>query len=139
MTDEIITIEAILNIPADYIGARGGGDIYQYAQTVHQKPIIGGYISRAPNYVFSTRDQSNFIQAIEHHEYDRDKRLRLSKEGLQNIGITVQDLNLRYVIAHRNIVSTYKWSNLVYFLNKGLGRPIYEDQLIRVYNGYRSD
>lgn len=126
----------ILNIPADFHGARGGGDIFQYAQTIHEKPIIGGYIARTPTYVFNTRDNSPFLQAVEHHEYEQDQRLRLSPEGFADMNKTLESLNLRYVIVHRPLVRYEEWPLLTSWLAKGLGAPVYEDQWIQVYNGF---
>lgn len=126
----------VLNIPADFFGARGGGDIFEYAQTIHEKPIVGGYIARTPKYVLSTRNNSPFIQAVEHHEYDQDPRLRLSPEGLADIKNTLESLNLRYVIVHRPLVDRNDWQSLTTWLEKGLGPPVYDDQWIRVYNGF---
>ena len=127
---------AVLNIPADFYGARGGGDIFMYAQTIHKKPIVGGYISRTPNYVFTTSEKSNFIKAVEHHEYDQDKQLLLDQEGFYDIDKTLHELNLRYVIAHKTLVNQSEWFRLSYWLDKGLGKPIFEDQWIRVYRGF---
>lgn len=126
----------VLNIPADFHGARGGGDIFQYAQTIHEKPIVGGYIARTPTYVFKTRDNSTFIQAVEHHEYDQDKRLLLSQEGFTDMEKTLQSLNLRYVIVHRPLVSRNEWPRVIRWLESGLGAPVYEDEWIRVYDGF---
>ncbi|MDD5758881.1 MAG: hypothetical protein PHI06_07335 [Desulfobulbaceae bacterium] len=126
----------ILNIPADFYGARGGGDIFQYAQTIHQKPIVGGYIARTPTYVSKTRDNSPFIQAVEQHEYDQDQRLRLSPEGFSDMRGTLKSLNLRYVVVHRPLISGNEWPNVSYWLEKGLGPPIFQDEWIEVYNGY---
>ena len=126
----------ILNIPADFIGARGGADIYLYAQTFHEKPIIGGYISRTPDYALTTSKKYPFIQAVENHEYDKDKHLRLSPQGLANTKKVLTDLNIRYVVVHRPLISKYDWPRLIYWLGKGLGKPIYNDRWILVYNGW---
>jgi hypothetical protein len=122
----------ILNVPADFRGARGGGELYQYAQTIHGKTLVSGYVSREPTYVFDTLNGSPFLQAIEHHRYDADRRLRLSEEGLRDMPRTLRELGVRYLIVHRSELAG-QWPQVNAWLMKGPVEPSYQDPLIRVY------
>ena len=124
---------SVLNIPVSFHGARGGGDIFQYAQTIHGKPIVGGYIARTPRAVFSTLEKFAFLRAVEQREYDHDKRLILGPDGLADMEPTLRNLNIRFIIVHRSLISEAEWPTVINWLEQGLGPFIYEDQWIRVY------
>jgi hypothetical protein len=123
----------ILNIPVDFAGARGGADVYLFAQTIHQQPIIGGYVSREPSYVFSPLKESSFLQAIQQREYEKDQRLQLTEAALADAQTTLSKLNVCYVILHKTILKQEEWERVVPWIERILGSPSYEDSSIRVY------
>jgi hypothetical protein len=123
----------ILNIPVDFAGARGGADVYLFAQTIHQQPIIGGYVSREPSYVFSPLKESSFLQAIQQRAYEKDQRLQLTEVALADAQTTLSKLNVCYVILHKTILKQEEWKRVVLWIERILGSPSYEDSSIRVY------
>jgi dolichyl-phosphate beta-glucosyltransferase len=127
---------SILNIPVDFEEARAGGDIYQYAQVIHQKPIIGGYVSREPDYVFEPLDGSAFLQSVLDRRHEADPRLRISAAGFADMHRTLREFEVRYVVVHRRFVARSEWEDVNSWLESGLGPSIYEDRWIRVYAFY---
>jgi hypothetical protein len=123
----------VLNIPVDFHGARGGADVYCFTQTVHKKPMVSGYVSREPDYIFNTLDSYPFLQAVVQRSYETDKRLQLSKEGLANMWRALRDLNVRYIIVHRHLLRRTEWFRINHWLEQGPVKAIYEDLWIRVY------
>jgi hypothetical protein len=124
---------AVLNVPVDFSGALGGGDLYSYAQTVHQKPIVGGYVSREPTDVFTTLRESPFLQAIRHRQYGEDRRLRLSSEGLQDMPVTLERLGIRYVLVHRTELQRVEWERVTRWLERGPLQQVYQGTQLRAY------
>jgi hypothetical protein len=125
---------SILNIPVDFFGATGGGDIYVYAQTIHEKPIIGGYVSREPVYALSTLNESDFLQAITSGTNDESSGLPLTEKGYKEMPDTLKCLNIGYVILHKSLLSYDDFLRAIKWIEPGLGRPIFEDEWIRVYS-----
>jgi len=125
---------SILNIPVDFAGATGGGDIYVYAQTIHQKPIIGGYVSREPSYSLETLSKSPFLQAISHSiQYDKSSMLSLTKAGFDDMPNALKRLNVGYVILHKPLLEGFELMRVSKWIERSLGEPIFEDEWIRVY------
>ena len=125
---------SILNIPVDFVGATGGGDIYVYAQTIHEKRIIGGHISREPIYALDTLNKSLFLQAITPNTYDESSGLPLTKAGYKEMPDALKRLNIGYVILHKSILTDNEYWRVIKWIEPGLGRPIFEDEWIRVYS-----
>ncbi len=124
---------AVLNIPVDFSDVTGGADIYEFAQTVHQKPIIGGYVSREPNYVMAPYNESFFLQAVTRRKGVKDPRLLLGDAGLEDLHHTLRKLNIRYVIVHKDLIKRNEWERVIKWLEKKMDRRVYEDRWICVY------
>jgi len=125
---------SVLNIPADFAGARGGADLYKYLQIIHQKPIISGYVSREPKYVFETLNKYHFIQAVVHHEYEKDRKLRLTGKGLSDMDKTLKELNIGYIILHKIFFDPAEWQRLLSWIGDRLGKPVFNDKWVLVYS-----
>lgn len=124
---------SVLNIPVDFRDPRGGGDLYEYAQTVHHKPIIGGYVSREPESVFAPLNESPFLQALQQREYDKDPRLLLGDAGRADLDASLMRLGVGYVLVHRQLLPGDEWQRVIEWLTPGLGSPIHEDRWVRAY------
>ena len=124
---------AVLNVPVSFAGARGGAYIYEYAQTIHHKPIVSGYIAREPDRVEERYAWSSFIEAVRQRVYEKDKRLRLGAEGLADASSSLGQLGVRYVIAHRPLFKAAEWKRVNAWLERALGEPVHEDHWIRAY------
>jgi hypothetical protein len=129
---------AVLDVPVDFRDARGGGERYLYAQTIHQKPIVGGYVARETRDALRTRRTSAFLRAVEQRAYRKDRRLRLGEEGLADMVPTLERLGIRYVVLHKALLdhmSRHKDESerVARWLEQVLPPPVYEDDLVRVY------
>jgi len=125
---------AVLNVPADFRGARGGAELYVYAQTIHHRPIISGYVSREPRYVFETVERSEFLRAVQHRRYEEDRRHRLTNAALLDMPDTLRSLQVRYVIVHRALFTESEWERVNAWLQLGPLDPVHEDRWIRAYS-----
>ena len=71
---------------------------YQYWQTIHHKPIVGGYLARnIPDPIINFSEQTPFIRDLKNTEnsYPVDKPLWIQ---------TLKKLNIKYVILHRSFL-----------------------------------
>jgi hypothetical protein len=125
---------SILNIPTDFTGATGGGDIYVYTQTIHQKPIIGGHVSREPEYALKTLHESAFLQAVAHQMDKGDPQSPSDSDGISDMPETLRRLNVGYVIVHKSLLAENEFRRVVMLLEQGMGPHVFEDQWIRVYS-----
>ena len=125
---------SILNIPADFTGATGGGDIYVYAQTIHKKPIIGGHVSREPIYALNTLHESAFLRSVAHQMDRGNPQLPFDSDGFLDMLETLRRLNIGYIIVHKSLLVENEFRRVVTFLEQGMGPHVFEDQWIRVYS-----
>ena len=125
---------SILNIPADFTGATGGGDIYIFTQTIHHKPILGGHISRVPVYALKPSQESAFLRAVAHGTDKKDGALPLTRTGLSDLPETFKRFNIRYVILHKSLLGENELRRVIKWLEQGLPPPVFEDHWIRVYS-----
>ena len=112
----------------------GGGDIYIYAQTVHQKPIIGGYVSREPSYTLETLYRSPFLKATTRSSHEESSKLPLTKEGYKDMPRTLELLNTGYVILHKSLLEPEELVRVIKWIEPGIGRPVFEDSWIIIYS-----
>ncbi|MFC1868334.1 hypothetical protein ACFL0H_09395 [Thermodesulfobacteriota bacterium] len=124
---------SVLNIPTDFTGETGGGDIYVYAQTIHHKPIIGGYVSREPAYALKTLYMSPFLKAVTRNDSDENSGLPLTEAGLKKIPETLERLNVGYIILHKPLLELNEFRRVSKWVERGLGRPVFEDEWIHAY------
>jgi hypothetical protein len=124
----------ILNIPVDFSEAGGGGDVYIYAQTIHQKPIAGGHISRVPTYALKFFEESSVLHSLTSKgegklnspEYTDDSGLKF-REALEHLKVNI-------VIVNKSFLSVEVLRHLSFWLEKGLGPPVFEDGWIIVHS-----
>jgi len=129
---------SILNIPTDFTGATGGGDIYVYTQTIHQKPIIGGHVSREPEYALKTLHESAFLQAVALQMDKGDPQSPFNNDGVTDMPETLRRLKVGYIIVHKSLLTENEFRRVVMLLEQGIGSHIFEDQWIRVYSASES-
>ena len=71
---------------------------FMFYQTIHEKPIIGGYESKPSNDLLE--NHSNYFLNIFHYASDKDvKEEYLSNSALANM----KNLNIKYVIIHKDL------------------------------------
>jgi hypothetical protein len=98
-----------------------------FFQTYHRRPIVGGFIHRKFEHVKRSQRFAIllFTPPMETDVFDppgREERLA----ALRSLGITT-------VVAHKDLVSKAADQAQVDFATALLGRPLYEDDLIRVH------
>jgi len=92
---------ALLEIPANTNGGYMNFD-YLYYQTVHKKPLVGGYSARYPENVNNFQYYTPFIREITYSQYQND----FVQEDLIKNGASILNANnIRYVILHQNQLS----------------------------------
>ena len=100
---------------------------------MHQKPIVGGYVSREPREVFETLRRSPFLRAVEHRQYAKDRRLALSREGLEEMPAALRRLGVRYVLVHKTELPPSEWQRVTRWLERGPLRKVYQGTQLRAY------
>jgi len=118
----------ILNVPVDYIGARGGGDEYLYEQTFHGKKIVGGYVSRETRQALQVFRQSAFLQSIP--EVASRKRVPFDPEKLDGFDIAAELrlLGVKLVVVQKRFLGGLWAPYYRKFLRAGC-LPSVEDEL----------
>ncbi len=117
---------AVLDVPND-VSKHGLGVRYMFYQTIHNKKIFGGYISRDPQYLLP--DMTLFRHL-----------LRLDYEQPQDI-IQGQDtdflahLGFRYIVVHKDLLTASDYATIRRRLEMlfPLSRPFWEDREVLVY------
>ena len=90
---------SILDLP---LGGHGENSLlsspaFMFYQTIHEKPIIGGYESRPSNELLE--NHSNYFLNIFHYASEKD----VPEEYLSNSALTnMKKLNIKYVIMHKD-------------------------------------
>lgn len=77
---------------------------YLYYQTVHNKPLVGGYAARYPANVSDFQRKTPFIKELQYYSLGTKDILQ---EDVTDIGTSVLNANnIRYVIIHKNQLSS---------------------------------
>jgi len=123
---------AILDIPIDLYGAQGPAAQYMLYQTVHERPIVGGYISRTPNkalYPF----RSPFLYELRARIYGDSDIYEFSPEmlaeGLENLRM----LDVELVILHKDVLPQEDSSAIDQALDYLLSPAEFQDDTIVVW------
>ena len=111
-----------------------------YYQTVHQHPMVGGYLSREPDYPFQNypgiRDllQLDFCPSAKQCLYQRDI---LDRSSLHNTLGLLQYYKIRYVIVHPGLLksqdSQFNANEMLHAVFGKAASPVYQDQEIQVW------
>ncbi|NQE54148.1 hypothetical protein C5S29_11195 [ANME-1 cluster archaeon GoMg3.2] len=100
---------------------------FMYYQTIHEKKLVGGSVSRTPNYAMKFLDSTPFISQLS-HLCILDKTIPILREDILKQNITdmgssiLNFYNIRYVILHR----TYMTKEQLDFSNKLLQATLKE-------------
>ncbi len=123
---------AVLDVPIDLYGAQGPAGDYMLYQTVHQKPIVGGYISRTPRKVLRLFERP-FLYQLRARIYNDDQPYLFSPEAMAQGLEDLRSLNIQYVILHKNKLSVEESRVVSMALVTLLSDPEYEDDAITVW------
>jgi len=123
---------AILEIPQN--SNAGYMDFhYLYYQTVHNKALVGGYAARYPANVRDFQRTTPFIKELQYYSLGTKDIL---KEDVTDIGTSVLNANnIRYVIVHKNQLSSEQLEFVTDLLNRTLKTEpdVYDEDGLIVY------
>ncbi|MBX2999069.1 MAG: hypothetical protein KF893_11215 [Caldilineaceae bacterium] len=122
----------ILDVPVDMIGAQGPAAEYMLFQTVHERPIVSGYIARIPERV-SAQMQDPFFHTLRARIYGDTDPFVLDDAFLVQAPSELQRLNIEYVILHRWVLTPVDIDTLFAAFTTLLDVPLYEDEQIVVW------
>jgi hypothetical protein len=123
---------AILDVPIDLYGAQGPAANYMLYQTVHHKPIVGGYISRTPSTALWPFERP-FLNELRARVYDDTTPFHFDQGVLQAGADDLSLLDVGYVILHRDEVSIEDYVTLRAALEAVLSAPTHEDDRLVVW------
>jgi hypothetical protein len=123
---------AVLDVPIDLYGAQGPGANYMAYQTVHQKPIVGGYISRTPEEALWPFRRP-FLRALRARIYGDEAPYRFAEKTLAGAMKDLKLLGVRYVILHADELQPGDFAALRAALVSVLAEPDYEDGWLTVW------
>lgn len=123
---------AILDIPIDLYGAQGPAESYMIYQTVHQHPMVGGYISRTPEKVLSLFDNP-FLYELRARIYGDTEPYRFPPEILASGRNEILEIGVAYIILHKNVLSLRDSRAIQAELTALFSVPWYEDDVITVW------
>ena len=83
---------------------------FMYYQTIHEKKLVRGCLSRVPNYAKEFSDSRPFISQLSHlYIFDRTipiLREHILKQNITDIGASILNFyNIRYIILHRKYMT----------------------------------
>lgn len=123
---------SILDVPVDLYGAQGPASDYMLYQTIHQQPIVGGYISRIPANALAIFDYP-FIYQLRARLYKDHAPYDFSPEVMAVAEANLEALGVRYVILHKDVLSEQETAQLHAAVGEVLASPLYEDAYIVVW------
>lgn len=102
---------------------------YLYYQTVHNKPLVGGYAARYPSNVTNFEKGTPFIRELRNYTLqNRD----ILQQDVTEIGSSVLNANnIRYVILHKNQLSSKQF----YFANGLLKKTLKTEPVVYTEDG----
>jgi len=123
---------AVLDVPIDLYGAQGLAINYMVYQIVHQKPIVGGYISRTPEKALWLFKRP-FLRALRARIYGNETPYGFDKKTLAGAMKDLELLGVRYVILHADELQPGDFATLRAVLVSVLAEPDYEDGRLTVW------
>ena len=122
---------AILDLPADFYGAQGPAGTYMLYQTVHQHPIMGGYISRTPASVLEPL-QNPFIYQLRARMYTDTVPYIFDVPALRR-GLAELPAGLEWIILHKDQLAPDDARAARAALAAVLATPEFEDERLVVW------
>lgn len=126
--DNYSMLEIPQNSNAGYMDFR-----YLYYQTIHNKALVGGYAARYPANVSDFQRKTPFIKELQYYSLGTKDILQ---EDVTDIGTSVLNANnIRYVIVHKNQLSSEQLEFVTNLLKKTLKTEpdVYEEDELIVY------
>jgi len=124
---------AILDVPYDLLGAVGPACNYMVYQTIHQRPIVSGYISRAPKSAVNMLDGYPFIHQLRARIYGDTEPVHFSDKLIGKGLNELRALKIAFVILHKSELSSDDAELMKNALTQAVNPPLYEDNRIVVW------
>jgi len=123
---------AVLDVPIDLYGAQGPAANYMLYQTVHQQPIVGGYISRTPDKLLWLFERP-FLYQLRARIYDDIKPYAFSSVMMSQGVDDLHSLDVQRVILHKDMLHDDAIHIVYTALATLLSDPEYENDTIVVW------
>lgn len=123
---------ALLEIPSTLVYEAGSS--ISYYQTIHGKPVVGGWAARFPS---TARDFELNTPVIRELTYLRSFTTDILNQDVNQIGTSVLNYyNIPYVILHTNYMNKRQVNSVETFIQKTLNaeRTVYENDSLIVYH-----
>jgi len=108
---------------------------FMYYQTIHGKPIVGGYYARFPRNVFYFQTKTPLIREALPDQL-KGSKMDILNQNLSEIGESILNYyKLRYVVIHKTYLSEEEIHSIKSLLDSVFKREpiIYEDEGLMVY------
>jgi hypothetical protein len=123
---------AVLDLPQNYSAT----NIYMYYATVSEKPVLVGSISHGSPQEILLREA---VPLITQTGFAMDGKNPMEQTDIvtQPYNVTniyaLQYFNVKYVILHKDQMTTYAYNEMASYLDMLLGAPCYDDKTITAY------
>lgn len=122
----------ILDVPIDLVGASGPAGEYMLFQTVHQKPIVSGYVSRTPDSIYK-RLEAPFFYTLRARIYGSTAPFVLDDAFLTQLPDELDRLDVAFLVLHRWALAPADFDTLYSAFFATFTVPVYEDDQITVW------
>lgn len=99
-----------------------------YHQTIHEKPLFGGYISRDPIRGEQFIDSNAFL------DFAREGRLAITRAEVANLKRLLNRWKVPFLIIYKGGITNQSLTFLNDWGNKSIGTPSYEDDDFLIFN-----
>lgn len=123
----------ILDVPIDLYGAAGPGDRHMLYQTVHGRPIVGGYISRTPTAALWPFDRP-FLRALRVRIYGDTEPYHFDNATLAHAIPDLCALGVGRVVLHSDELPPDEARTVRQALTQALAAPTYEDSRLSAWD-----
>jgi hypothetical protein len=117
----------VLDVPYDLVGAIGPACDYMVYQTVHQRPIVGGYISRTPEYAVRMLDVYPFVRQLRARIYGDNEPVLFTPETIAQGRNELNALDIKYVILHKPQLSKGDSQIMEDAITQAVSGPVHKD------------
>jgi hypothetical protein len=124
---------AILDVPYDLYGAIGPACNYMVYQIVHQRPIVSGYISRAPQSAVRMLDGYPFVRQLRGRLYGDSEPVNFTEASIYQGLSELRTLGVEYVILHKTELPAADAQLMIEALTQAISQPIHNDNRIVVW------
>lgn len=116
---------AVLGLP----GARKHAEYYMFYQTMHERPMLSGHVSRLPPQALEFMSSVPFLDGM-YYTYHKEATIDTSLPDVSHQLSRLDQAGFRYLVLHKNFVPTQRLAEWQSWL---AALPRYEDDEVIVY------